>query len=229
MKTISNTPVMKTAIVALMTAAIGFTAIAPAIAQDAAAPAQAEAQQQNKFRQHDQGPRGRGPMGGGDILGFERGADAVEIALVRLGQRIDLTAEQQPLFDAFKTAAMSAATTFETATEGLRPTPPAEGETPVMPNLSERLDKAITMQAARLAALESVQPSATAFFESLTEEQMASLTPQRPDRDGGMPGGFGKGGPRHHGGQQGGPGAPEAPADAPAPPADAPAAPADNG
>lgn len=216
MKTISKAPIVKTAIVALMTVAIGFTATIPSFAQDAAAPAQAE--QQNNFRQHNQGPRGDGPMGGGDLLSFERGADAIELALVRLSQRIDLTAGQQPLFDAFKTEALTAATTFATAIEGLRPTLSAEGETPVAPNLAERLDDAIALQAARLAALEAVQPSATAFFESLTADQMASLTPQRPDRDGGMPGDFGKGGPRHQGGQHGGPGAPgETPADAPPP------------
>lgn len=223
MKTISKAPIVKTAIVALMTATIGFATIAPTFAQDAAAPAQAE--QQNNFRQHHQGPRGDGPRGGGDVLSFERGADAVEIALLRLSQRVELTTEQQPLFDAFKAEALSAATGFATAIEGLHPTPPAEGETPAMPNLAERLDISITVQAARLAALEAVQPSATAFFDSLTTDQLASLTPQRPDREGGMPGGgFGKGGPRHqgdnghHDGNHRGPAAPEAPAEAPTPP-----------
>ncbi|SFC88277.1 Spy/CpxP family protein refolding chaperone [Devosia psychrophila] len=219
MKTIS-----KTVLVAMMTATIGLSAIAPTFAQQAAAPA-AQSEQQNNFRQHKQGPRGDGPMGG-NVLGFERGADAMEVALVRLSQRVELTAEQQPLFDTFKTKAMAAAIKFETATEGLRPTPPVEGETPAAPNLAERLDNDIAIQTARLDALKSVQPAAKAFFASLSADQLASLTPQRPDRDGGMPGGgFGKGGPRHqgdnghHGGQRGGPGAPdEAPADAPTPP-----------
>jgi hypothetical protein len=210
MKTITTT-----AIVALMTATIGLTAIAPTFAQDAA-PTQVQAENGPGFhlRRDNQGP---GPMGGqrgGDFLNFARGAEAIEIALVHLSHRIELTAEQQALFDTLKTTALSAAADFETATDGLRPQRgPAEGETATAtaPDMSERLENRIAIETAHLAALEAVQPAAVAFFDSLTEEQKAQLVPQRPDRDG-MPG-FGKGGPRHHQGQQqGGP----APADAPA-------------
>lgn len=209
MKTITTT-----AIVALMTASIGLSAIVPAFAQDAAPAPQAEQQGGPGFQlRHDNhGPRQGGGMGGGDLLSFERGAEAIEIALVRISHRIELTAEQQPLFDAFKATALSAATDFATATESLRPAAPVEGETPAVPDLSERLDNGIALQKARLAALEAVQPAAKAFFDSLTAEQNAALAPQRPDRDG-MPG-FGKGGQHHQGQQQGGPGhapAPEAP------------------
>lgn len=217
MKTITTT-----AIVALMTATLGLTAIASTYAQDAAAPAQAQTQQKPGpgfgigFR-HDTngGPR---QFFGGDLLGFDRGVEAVEIALVRLSHAIELTAEQQALFDTLKTDALAAAETFSTAVEGLRPTAPAEGQAAEVPDFSERLENRIAIETARLAALEAVQPAVTAFFDSLTDEQKAQLTPQRPDR-GGMPGEFGKGGPRHHQGQQGpqhgGPGAP-APADTPA-------------
>lgn len=217
MTTISKTKIGKTAIVALMTATIGFSAIAPSFAQDAA-PAAPAAQEQN-FRQHNQGPRDGGRMGGGDFLSVERGVEAIEIAFVRLSHNLELTAEQQPLFDAFKTAALAAATDFAAATEGLRPAAPVEGEMPTPPDMTTRLDNGITLQAARLAALEAIQPSATAFFESLTEEQTAAMTPQRPGRDGGMPGGHGQDGergPGKHGGHHGGPQG--APADAPTPP-----------
>jgi hypothetical protein len=203
MKTITTT-----AIVALMTATIGLSAIVPTFAQTAA-PAQAQAQSGPGlgFRNHDMG----GPRGGrgGDMLNVERGVEAVEIALVRLSHSLELTAEQQPLFDALKTAALSAATDFDAATEGLRPVAPAAGGTAAVPDMAERLGHRIAMQTAHLAALEAVQPAAIAFFDSLTDEQNAQLTPQRPDR-GGMPG-FGKGGPRHdqqH--RQGGPAAPGA-------------------
>lgn len=205
--------ISKTALVALMTTAIGCTAIAPTFAQAAPTPAA----QQDDVRQHNHGPRYGGPRGG-DILSFERGAEAVEIALVRLSHRLELTAEQQPLFDTFRTEALSAAATFAATIEPLRPAAPVAGEAPALPNLAERLDNSIAIQTARLAALKAVQPSATAFFDSLTEDQLAGLTPQRLDRDGGMPG-FGKGGPRHHGGQHNGQhGAPVAPAEAPAVP-----------
>ena len=235
MKTISAT-----AIVALMTATLGFTAIAPAFAQESASVAAPQQQTQN-FRNHNNehgGPRQGG--GFGDLLNFGRGAEGVEIALVRLSHAIELTAEQQPLFDAFKTAAIGAAEDLSTALEGLRPTAPAEGETATVPDFSDRLENRIAIETAQLAALEAVQPSATAFFDSLTDEQKASLMPQRPDRDGGP--GFGNGGPREggqhwgqqggkfggghgqHGGPQGGqPGAAPQPPAPPAPPAEAPA------
>lgn len=207
MKTITTT-----AIVALMTATLGLSAIAPSYAQDAA-PAQAQTQQQPGFgfRHDTHGPRQFG--GGGDLLGFDRGTEAVEIALVRLSHAVELTAEQQALFDTLKTDALAAAETFSTAVDGLRPAAPTAGQVADVPDFSERLENRIAIETARLAALEAVQPAATAFFDSLTDEQKAELTPQRPDR-GFMPGQFGKGGPRHHG-QHGDTGAP-APAEAPA-------------
>lgn len=219
MKTITTS-----AIVALMTATIGLSAIAPAFAQNAA-PAQTQAQNGPglQFRQgnHGHGQMGgqMGRMGGGDFLSFARGAEAIEIAMVRLSHRIELTSEQQPLFDAFKASALAAAADFAAATEGLVPQggPAGATTTATAPDITERLENRIAIQKAHLAALEAVQPAATAFFDSLTDEQKAQLTPQRPDRDG-MPG-FGKGGMRHHQGgqgmQQGGPMG--APANAPAP------------
>ncbi|MET3924705.1 Spy/CpxP family protein refolding chaperone [Devosia sp. 2618] len=208
MKTITST-----AIVALMTATIGLSAVAPGFAQTPTAPVQAE--QQKSFRPDNQGPRHGGPRGGGDFLNFDRGSEAVEIALVRLSHRIELTATQQPLFDAFKTAALTAATDFTKVTDALRPAAPVEGQTPTPPAFSERLDNSIKLQAARLDALEAIQPSAKAFFDSLTAEQQMALAPQRPDRNGGPglnrgPGNMGQPGGHGHG-PQGGPGAPPAP------------------
>lgn len=206
----------KTAIVALMTATLGLSAIASSYAQDAA-PTQAQQQPGPGFGfRHDNhgGPR---QFIGGDLLGFDRGVEAVEIALVRLSHAIELTAEQQALFDSLRTEALAAAETFSTAVEGLRPTAPAEGQAVEVPDFSERLENRIAIETARLAALEAVQPAATAFFDSLTDEQKAELTPQRPDR-GFMPGFIGKGGLRHQGHQglqHGGPGA-SVPAEAPA-------------
>lgn len=207
MKTASTT-----AILALMTASLGLTAIAPAIAQDAPAattqsqPAEpappappAEAQPGEPAPPapgFNRGPRGGG--GFGDVLGFERGVEGVEIALVRLSHAIELTAEQQTLFDILKTDALAAAETFATATESMRP---VEGQaaSATAPTMTERLDNRIALQSAQLAALEAVQPSFTAFFDSLTEEQSAQLMPDRGDRRGGP--GMGRDhGPGQHGG-----------------------------
>jgi Spy/CpxP family protein refolding chaperone len=201
MKTISTT-----AILALMTASIGLGAVAPALAQDASAPtAQAQPEgdrsaSERGFR-HGPGMRQNGPAGAG-LLAVEHGAEAVEIAIVRLSHAIDLTDEQTVLLEALKTDALAAVAAFETATDGLRPTPPAEGETAAVPDISERFDNRLAMDAARLAALEAVQPAFTAFFDSLTDEQKAGLVSERGERMAGMgkaPGGFGAG-------QHGGPG-----------------------
>lgn len=210
MKTITTT-----AIVALMTTTLGFSAVAPAFAQsEGLIQVAPQAGPDGNMHQRDHGPRRgegmRGGMrGGSDLFSFERGAEAIEIALVRLSHAIALTSEQQPLFDALKTSALTAAADFSTATEALRPAAPAAGETPVLPDMSKRLEDRIAVDTARLAALKSVQPAFTAFFDSLSDEQKAQLTPQRPDRGGMFGGKFG--GPRH----QGGPAAP-APTDAPA-------------
>ena len=209
MKTITTS-----AIVALMTATIGLTAIAPAVAQDAApAPAQEQAFRQGGPGFHlRQGGGDHGGPGRGGFIDFRGGnaSEAVEIALARLSHAIDMTAEQQALFDTLKTDALAAAETFSTAVEGLRPAAPVEGQTSERPEFSEMLENRIAFETAHLAALEAVQPALSAFFDSLTDEQKASLMPERGER-GGMPG-FGKGGPRHHEGGVSDPGAPAAPA-----------------
>ncbi|ODT50462.1 Spy/CpxP family protein refolding chaperone [Devosia sp. 63-57] len=192
------------AIVALMTTTLGLSAVAPAMAQtaiptensQAAKPAEA-----NGFRPGkpgNDGPRHGGGMG--ELLGFERGAEAIEIALVRLSHRLELTTEQQTLLATLKTDALSAAETFATTTEGLRPTPPTEGETVTPPTFGQRLDNQIALEKARLAALEAVRPSAKAFFDSLSEEQVAQLAPPQ-----GKFGGPGNGG-HHRPGPHGAPG-----------------------
>ena len=184
MKTISTS-----AIVALMTASIGLGAVAPALAQDAPPPPAAEAPATDIAKPPAQIMRRGGGVGFFDMA---RGAEAVEIAIVRLSHAIDLTEEQTVLLEDLKTDALAAAAAFETATQGLRPSATAEGDTAAArPSISERFDNHIALQAAQLAALEAVQPSFTAFFDSLTDDQQAALQPERGDRPG--PAG-------HHGG-----------------------------
>ncbi|MCP8883850.1 Spy/CpxP family protein refolding chaperone [Devosia sp. XJ19-1] len=200
MKTISTS-----AIVALMTATIGLGALAPTLAQETAPATQSQPADTNPaehgFR-HGGGMR-QGSMGGGmgggmgGFLNIERGAEAIEIAIVRLTHAIDLTDEQSVLLEDLKSDALAAAAAFETATDGLRPTPPAEGETAERPDMSERFGNRIAIQSAQLAALEAVQPAFAAFFDSLTDEQLAELMPEHGERAAGM----GKHGGGQHGGQ----------------------------
>jgi hypothetical protein len=205
MKTISTT-----AIVALMTASLGLAAVAPAAAQQTPTPPAAEqpAAPADLAPPDDAAPALRGHRGGGgfgDILGFGRGAEGIEIALVRLSYAIDLTTEQQALFDTLRTDALAAAEAFETAVEDLRPDTAATAETATAPDLTERLENRIALQSAQLAALEAVQPSLTAFYDSLTDEQKAELMPaagERGGRFGPREGGPGMGGHGPMGGQR---------------------------
>lgn len=186
------------AIVAVMATAIGLGAIAPVMAQSTpTAPDTAVTQDVNGpahgARPHGDGPRQRGGFGG--FFDFGRGGEGIEVALVQLSHRIELTAEQTTLLEALKTSALAAADDFATATEGLRPTRPAEGEKPVMPSVSEMLGNRIAIETAHVAALEAVQPAVVAFFDSLTDEQKAELAPQPgehgPRGQHGGPRGFG--------------------------------------
>lgn len=212
----------KTAIAALMTAAVGLSAILPTTAQEAAATPAPQQQMADANGPHGNGPgqRDQGPRqgGGAGFLNFDRGSEGVEIALVRLSHAIEMTAEQQALFDTLKTDALAAADTFSKAVEGLRPAKPADGATAERPSITERLDARIAMETAQLDALKSVQPAAKAFFDSLTDEQKAQLTPERPEGQMGKHGqhqGHNQGQrPGPMGGMNGGPG-PDAPAGAP--------------
>lgn len=199
MKTISTK-----AIIAMMTATLGLTAIAPAMAQTATPAPQAEASRPdgqpgpNGFRPGPDRPQRGG--GFGDFFNLERGAEAIEIAVVRLTHRLDLSAEQKTLLDTLKADALTAADTFASATKGLRPTAPAEGQEVKRPDFTAALDTKIALDSARLAALQAIQPAATAFFDSLSDEQKAQLTPQQGERGGpGKRGDLQPGGPHHHG------------------------------
>jgi hypothetical protein len=155
----------------------------------------------NQFRPFNRGQmqddRG-GPrrMGGLlDLVCSERGAERLEVAFVRLSHRIEITAEQQPLFDALKADALTAQTQFSDTCASVRPQV-AEGQQPAAVNPVDRMQDRIAIEKAHTAALEAVLPSFEAFFNSLTDEQKAQLQPQRG------PGGDGKGkGPRPHSGE----------------------------
>ncbi|MHB1110440.1 MAG: Spy/CpxP family protein refolding chaperone [Devosia sp.] len=162
---------------ALIVATLGLGAMAPAaLAQDQgprAGPGGAARQEQG-FRAHNQdGPR-QGLRRGGllQLVCAERGAERLEHMFVAISHRIDLTAEQAPLFDALKTAALSAQTGFADTCASVRP----EAGKPVeIPNLVERLETRIKIDEARIAALSDVLPSLEAFYSSLSDEQRAKL------------------------------------------------------
>lgn len=159
---------------ALLVATLALGAAAPAaFAQDQglkAGPAGGPRHQQ-MLRFH--GGEGGGMRGGLlQLVCSEEGADRLELMLLAVSQRLDLTAEQAPLFDDLKAAALTAQTSFSDTCASARP---AAGETAEMPNLVERLETRIKVDEARIAALSDVLPSLQAFYDSLTDEQKAQL------------------------------------------------------
>ncbi len=177
MKTITTT-----AIVALMAASIGLSAAAPAMAQQGMPNMQRHMHQQgegpNRHFGND-GPRrpmmARTGMFGG-LLSFGRTSERLEIALVRLSHRIELTDAQKPLLDSFKTAALAAQADYAEALAAARPARTAGAE---RPDIADRLGTRIAVEKAHLDALTAVQPTFEAFFASLTDAQKANLMPQR--------------------------------------------------
>lgn len=202
-----------TALVAIVAGTIGFAALTPA----------AFAQQgpnQGQPGQHMQGqmpgPFGkdnsngrmrnaRGPGSQGGLLALvcnDNGAERAEIGFVRLAYRLDLTAEQQALFDDLKSSALTAQTQF--ADQCAKPAEPMANAEPTPPNPVERLTTQIGNDKLRLDLMEGLLPKLQAFYDSLTDAQKASLQPQR-GRDG-------QGFRRHQGELPGEPGQPEDPA-----------------
>jgi hypothetical protein len=115
---------------------------------------------------------GKGFMGKGGPLGAFCRGNAAEMAdhmLVRVEHRVKPTDAQKPQFEALKTAIKSAATDAAAAC----PQPPATGADgkPVQKSAVDRLKDAETGLAAALDAVRKVQPAATAFYASLSDEQ----------------------------------------------------------
>ncbi|MEO5807286.1 Spy/CpxP family protein refolding chaperone [Devosia sp.] len=176
-----------TAIIALMTAAIGLSAVAPSMAQDAAATTTPAAQVadngHHKGPGNGPGPMGReenGPRGGGfgGLLNFERGTEGIEIAFVRLSHAITLTDAQKPLLDDLKTTALAAATEFTSVLDASRPAADAA----TRPDVTTLVKTRIAVETAHAKALSTILPKLEAFTASLTDEQKAALAPARGER-----------------------------------------------
>lgn len=186
-----------TAIAALVVATIGLSAL-PAIAQNTASPTPVSARMADAGRggmhimmMHDQDGAGRGSIL--DLACSDKGSEALEIALVRLAHSVDLTAEQQTLFDAFRTKALTTQTSFADACKAAIPASTADAKPDLLTGLKSRL----AVDTARLTALNDVLPSFEAFYNSLTDAQKTELL---PGREHGMFGHFGDRGGMDRGG-----------------------------
>jgi hypothetical protein len=149
-----------------------------------------------------QANRQGGMMGGrgGQLLALGCGpnaAERIETGLVRLGYRVDATAEQKTLLDSLKTASLAAQAELATVCAEVMPAPatadaaaPADApaaDAATRPDLLTRLQGRLKVEEARLAAMTEVLPQFEAFYNSLTAEQKSALEP-KGDRDGRGPG-----------------------------------------
>ena len=225
----------RTAAVAALVAAIGLTAFAPAVfsAPPTNSPADRGGMQDGmqrgmqggQMRQHMLDFRNNGGNGRFELVDLRcgtGGADRMDQRLDRITDRLELTAEQETLYQTFRTSALAAQTAFADTCATLRP---ASAERPADPIAA--IEMRLKIDEARTASLAAVLPDLRAFYDSLSDEQKAGFMPQRmaQGQDGkgfGKPG-FGRHehrGPGHDGrpGQQ--PGTPPAPPAAPSEPAD---------
>lgn len=164
-------------------------------------------QQNSEMGQHQQmGKRGQMMGQRGQNGGFLRltcaddGAARLETGLGKFSDKITLTDEQAPLFEDFKSAALTAQTSF--------------ADTCVVPlsgddaDVVDRMKNRQANMAAHLTAVEEFLPEFEAFFDSLTDEQKAELKPAQRGKGGQKRGGHGHGkghngshdhGPRNNG------------------------------
>jgi hypothetical protein len=182
------------ALAALVATSISLVAL-PGFAQDQTTPVAQKADREVHRMIMRDGP---GPGRGHGILGLvcsDDGAEALEIAFVRLTHRLDLTADQQSLFDTFKTKALTTQTSFADDCQAAMPDRTAD----TRPDLLDRLKTGLAVDQARLTAMTAILPDFEAFFASLTDAQKADLMPPRMgDGDGhGDHMGRGQGDDRH--------------------------------
>lgn len=169
------------AIAALVATSVGTVAL-PVVAQDTT---QAVARQGDHaiHRMMPRGARSNGAVV--TLVCSDRGAEALEIAFVRLAHRLDLSAEQQALFDTLRTNALTAQTAFADSCAAAQP----KTADAASPDLIARLKARLDIEQARLDSMTGLLPDLEAFYASLTDAQKAQVLPQRgfrhwgPDRN----------------------------------------------
>lgn len=174
------------AAIAIVAATMSLSVIAPAQAAgpDRGRDAHREFQAHRAGGDHF-GPRRMmriGMAGNRGLIGLTcgpRSAERLEHALVALKYRTNPAGDQVALFEAFQTAALDAQKDFSATCDAVRPdrhTAEANAaNTTARPNMLEALQMRLKIDEARVAALGDLLPSFEAYFNSLSEEQKATL------------------------------------------------------
>ena len=100
------------------------------------------------------------------------GSEQLEIAMVRLSYRLELSDRQRPLFDDLRATALLEQRRFVDTCEAAQEAGQSDNRT-----LVDRLKQQLAIQTARTQALSAVLPKLEAFYGSLNEEQIMLLDP----------------------------------------------------
>lgn len=182
---------LPTAFAAVLAGTIGLAVMPSVQAQDIEpahyrmGPAHSRHMQPDREHFGARGDRAGGPLAG--LMCTEDGAGRLEAVLDRVAERLGLGDTQTPLFEDFRTASLTAQTTFADACMAVH------DETP--DDLVQAIRARQALLAARLEAVDSVLPSFEALYDSLTDAQKLALVRMRP----GAPHGFGPNHERWHG------------------------------
>lgn len=180
----------RTAAVAALVAAIGLTTFAPAAfsAPPTNRPAERGGMQNGmhggQMHQHKLDFRNNAGSGRFELVDLRcstGAADRMDRRLDGITDRLELTNEQQALYETFRTSALAAQTAFADTCATLQPaTAEQPADLPVDPIAS--IEMRLKIDEARIASLAAVLPDLRAFYDSLTDEQKAGFMPQRMAR-----------------------------------------------
>jgi hypothetical protein len=162
----------RAAAIAAIIASVGLSAFTPAMAQGIT-----EARDMRPHRMLDFRAGAEGRFQFAQFSCAPRAAERMEQRFDRLAERLKLTAEQQKLYEAFMTAALTAQTDLADKCADLRPSAATDGGKRQRPDLLARMEQRLKFDEARLAAMNSVFPDFKAFYASLSDDQKSELLP----------------------------------------------------
>lgn len=157
----------RASILAALVAALGLTAMSPAFAA-------------GPDRSHNRTLEFRRDAAGGafrfaEFSCSDRAADRLERRLDRMAGKLELTKDQEKLFEDFRTSALTAQTDFADQCDTIRPGATASKQ---RPDLIQRLEQRLKFDEARLAAMSELLPQFKSFYGSLTDAQKRELAPR---------------------------------------------------
>lgn len=164
------TPTRATILAALV-AALGLTAMSPAFAAGPDRP-----RNDNRTLEFRRDAAG-GAFRFAEFTCNDRAADRLERRLDRMAGRLELSKDQEKLFEDFRTSALTAQTDFSDQCATIRPGKTA-GKAE-RPDLIQRLEQRLKFDEARLAAMSELLPQFKSFYDSLTDAQKRELMPRR--------------------------------------------------